>query len=77
MSPVVNVVDVVANGAATAFPAAATAPSSGQLYGRPDRDPTPSPGGTVTQGQPGASLDTGKQEGVESSNMYPVQVGTG
>lgn len=30
---------------------AAAAPVTGQLYGREDRDPMPSPAGTVTQGK--------------------------
>lgn len=63
------------------------APSSGELYGREDRDPSPSPNAAVTQ----ASLDEMafprddkevKTDGIKPESnpnpkAYPVQVGAG
>eukprot|EP00877_Chromochloris_zofingiensis_P007016 jgi/Chrzof1/2568/Cz11g20190.t1 len=46
-------------------------PVTGQLYGREDRDPMPSPAGTVTQGKDAGITD--KPEGIEADEAYPVQ----
>lgn len=51
--------------------AAAAAPSSGQLYGREDRDPLPSPNPAVKQSQMGE-----KEGAFEHPEAYPMQVST-
>jgi hypothetical protein len=62
-----------------------TAPSSGELYGREDRDPSPSPNAAVTQGSleemafprddKNSNINSIKPEGNPNPNAYPVQVG--
>jgi hypothetical protein len=61
-----------------------TAPSSGELYGREDRDPSPSPNAAVTQASleemafprddKESKTDSIKPEGNPNPNAYPVQV---